>query len=546
MDNENIKSTNEVKKNEIEHPKDEEKKTLIAISGKNEEKVLGKDKEDEEEEDPNLSFINYNLDADLVKYFLKISFGSMMYYLWKFLNQFVCISILAKSMQNIHIVDAVGLAKSWSTGLFSVFLCGLNISNEILGSVAYGNKSYELQGILIHRLILLGYLFFVILYVIHYFTAAGIMYMLKLSIYQYNYFKVFARIYQLVYAIDILNLFLIRFLNMVGHGYATVVILTLSIFFNIGTNYIFVEYYNFGVAGAAWAFIITMILNVILGYLYIFIFKPLPQAVFCFTKSSFSLKGFSDFLNTFISTILIVMCNMWNKEILIFVAFLLSPEELSAYIITITLAKIFFLILGVNYATLTTTGNYIGKRQFKKVYAILFWSSVFVLSGALLIVIGLLIMKKNIYNMFLNKKVITDLLDTMYPYLLVFQLFECLSNNVLLWLRALGHKFFSNFMNFMQYLFLQPIFAFISIKFIKGGVLGIWVSCCIGEAITLISIVLYCYFAVDIEKSCEEIYKANQDKQVELRKYLGEEEQPKQDDEEKGKLEEEDEAFKKN
>ncbi len=134
-------------------------------------------------------------------------------------------------------------------------------------------------------------------------------------------------------------------------------------------------------------------------------------------------------------------------------------------------------------------------------------------------------MKKTIYNMFLKQKDVFDYLDAMYPYLLAFQLFECLSNNILLWLRALGHKFFSNFMNFMQYLLLQPIFAIISIKALKGGVRGIWVSCCIGETITLIVIGLYCYFAVDIEKSCEEVYKATLEKQLEISKFFEKEEE---------------------
>ncbi len=330
MEDEEIKIKDNAKEN-LEDQKDEnelsEKKTLMTSEEKK-EKDLEKEKEvGEEEDDPNLPMINYKLDSELVKYFMKISFGSLTYYLWKFLNQFVGIAILAQTYQNVSIVDAVGLAKTWSTGLFSTFLCGLNISNEILGSVAYGNKSYELQGILIHRMLLLGYAFFIILYIFHFFTAPKIMFALKLNIYQYEYFQTFIRIYQLVYAVDILNLFQIRFLNMVGHGLATIVVLVISIFFNIGINYLLVQFYRFGVAGAGWSFIITMILNVILFYLYIFICKPHPKAIFCFTKSSFSLKGFLDFLTTFISTILIVICNMWNKEILIFVAFLLSPQE---------------------------------------------------------------------------------------------------------------------------------------------------------------------------------------------------------------------------
>jgi len=417
-------------------------------------------------------------------------------------------------------IDGVGLAIAYTFVLFFTFQLTFQFAFDLLSPIALGDKNYEQYGLLLHRCIILFNIMFVFLFILHYFTASKIMLLFKMDLKQYEYFDDFLKIYNIHYLFYLMYAIFARFINIIGKGYVMVIIMIISLGINIGLNYLLIVYCELSVRGAAIVFIITYVVICLFQCLYLYIFKPLPEVLFCLKRESFTLLGFWEYLKVYLSIIVIVLGVTCNKEILIIIAFSwLSSTELAAIISIFYLSRIFFSIsIGICISTVSTTGYYLGQKEFNKIFPILFFTTIFSLSLVTLVLIFFIIFKDNVINSTTSNAEIFKLIDSCFVFMSIFVFLESISMNLCYWFRALGAKVFSVVVPFIQYIIIQPSLSIILIKYYRLGVTAIWISCIVGEALTLVTLLTYFILFFHIEKSCNEVYNQYQLSFEEFRK----------------------------
>jgi len=119
--------------------------------------------------------------------------------------------------------------------------------------------------------------------------------------------------------------------------------------------------------------------------------------------------------------------------------------------------------------------------------------------------IFLYIFKESIIGIVSTDTIVLELIDKSIGYACIFSILESISVNFAFFLRGLNSQVFVVLILVIQYLVIQPFISFLSIKYFYCGVICIWWSCIIGELFTLVVLLIYFIFFIDIEKNCNEV-----------------------------------------
>ena len=95
--------------------------------------------------------------GDIIIFYLKIFSGTALFFLSRFFQQLINISILGIKYNNPHMIDALGLAHLYTNVLLFSFCCVCIYTLDFLGSRAYGQKHYRLYGLMLHRTFIMIY-----------------------------------------------------------------------------------------------------------------------------------------------------------------------------------------------------------------------------------------------------------------------------------------------------------------------------------------------------------------------------------------------------
>jgi len=345
-------------------------------------------------------------------------------------------------------------------------------------------------------------------------------------------------VFALNYITQIPHWILSRYINLIGYGHIVIIILIISLSSKVGIIYLLMIYLDLSVIGGALAIILTDFINIALETMFIFIYKPLPEAIFCFNSESFDLIGIKHIMKTYASVVLIVISVMINKEILILVAFsLLNTDELSAFIIIIQITRLLFSVsAGIGLATVNIVGYYIGKKEFKKVFPIYFYTTIFSFSIVSILCIFLAIFKNQILRNILHNEVVINYILECIPYICTFCVMESISINISYWLRGLNAKIFTIVVLCVQYLIIQPSLSVLLIKSFNLGVKALIISCLCGELFTLSIMYIYMIFFLNYEKACKDVLDQIDLHHEEVLQYINLQQKEKNEKSEKSEL----------
>ena len=134
---------------------------------------------------------------DAIIFYWKIFAGNFVYLLSRFFQRLLTTSFLGLKYDNPHMIDAVGIAHVYAfLGIFS--FCAANYNTlDLLGSRAFGQKNYFHYGIILHRTFIMTYLMWIILFIIHCFTAAPLMMVFNMEVRQYEYFDEYLKYFEI-------------------------------------------------------------------------------------------------------------------------------------------------------------------------------------------------------------------------------------------------------------------------------------------------------------------------------------------------------------
>ncbi len=301
--------------------------------------------------------------CELLVFYISIFVPMTFIFLTRFIQQLTNVSYIGQTLQSHHMVDALGLAHLYTNVLLFSFCIVVAYTFDFLGSRAFGAKNYKLFGIYIHRTIILMYMIYAVLYIIHFFTAAKLMTIFGMHEKQYKHFNTYMRIFQLSYIFEFPHVIWVRYLNLVGKPYISVIVMFCATACHFGFCHLFVKVLHMQVKGAAIASICTQFLNIAGELVYILVFKPLPEAVFCLRKESF--MGLWDFMKVYFPLLPIGMSGLWSQEIQMFIAFSVSNLDLAAHVVLQTISNIFLgMSFGNCFTTVIIVGFYIGKYTY--------------------------------------------------------------------------------------------------------------------------------------------------------------------------------------
>jgi len=444
---------------------------------------------------------------EVIIFYLKIFSGTALFFMCRFFQQLLNISFLGLKYENPHMIDAIGLAHLYTNVLLFSFCIVCVYTLDFLGSRAFGQKNYYLYGILIHRTFITMYAILILLYIIHFFAASPFMLVISMDYQQYEYFDLYIKLFQLSYIFEFTHIIFIRYLNLIGKSYVSIIILVITMLMHVAFCYIYINLLDMVVAGAACATISTQFLNCILEIIYIWSVKPLPEVWFCFNKDSWSGQGLWDFMKVYFPLLPISMSGLWSQEIQMFIAFTLGKLNLAAHVVLQTIANIFLGIsFGSSFSTVILVGFYMGKNDIPKAKLMLYVSSIIASIVVVTLVIFMIIFRIPLIKSFLNEPKVLDNILKCFPLLCVYQILEVNNRNFYNWYRAIGQKAISILVPVITYFVVQLTISLCLTKVIDLNIVGIWTSNVTAEAFSIICLLIY-FFIVDIEASCLELIR---------------------------------------
>jgi len=256
------------------------------------------------------------------------------------------------------------------------------------------------------------------------------------------------------------------------------------------------------VQGAAWSLMVSQLINVFLGSFYIYIIKPLPEAIFCFSKMSF--KGWKNYLKISIPTAFLSCAEWWAFEILSIIASTISEEDFTVHIFALNLCLVCFTIpIGFGLSTAILIGRDFGKGNLKSALKNL--KLIFLFAIAFDFVIGLLLffLKDFLFEKLIGDVDLADKAKTvliLYDLTLIFDLIQYIFSS---FFRGIGKQWYASAISFFNYYVFQFCLAIFFTQVMEMGVVGIWLAIFMGSIISCL-IYLIVFSRLDLNAILEE------------------------------------------
>ena len=458
--------------------------------------------------------VDYDDLVNIIVFFLNVFASRFLFILAIYSQNLLSIYFLSNKYNNPDIINAVGLVHVYSYILSVSFVTFVVTTFNLVGPIAFGDKDYINFGYHMHRSFILVFLIWSILYIIHFFTSANIMLLLGLSVYQYEYFDIYIKLFLIATCLLNFHAIFVSYLNIIDKSWVTIIIMAFGFCLHIIFCYVFIHILDYGVVGAGCAAILTYLIAFLMDFSYIMIFMPHPESIFFFTMESFEIKEIWEFLKIYFSIIPIGICMHWSQHIQSLVAFSLPKIYLESHVILQTIvSELYAIPVASAFSGLVSNGVYIGRKEVHKVKIVFYVTQVCSNTLMILIVILLIILRNEIISLFIKDHfVVIEISLNALPPLCVFLIFQSNNYNFEYMFRVCGYRLINIIVPIAGYFILMLGLSLIFTKVLTLNVLGIWISSACSE-ITIVLVYLIAFFVFDIEASIEDVIK-----QMEIRK----------------------------
>ena len=448
----------------------------------------------------------------ILKEIFIVAIPTSLFFVVLFIQQSINLAFISREYKNEierkQVIDGIGITHVYLNCTVISIAIGLISAFEVLGGNAMGQNNKKLLGIYMHRAQIIGFLVMLVISIIHFFTATivlskfGINSVVVEKIREYLTFALYIGFFDVQFHLNF------RYINIIEKTYVNLIISFLVIALHPLWCYLFISLCELKIYGAGLTLLISQAINAFGGCFYIFIIKPDPESIFCYTRESFSLQGLKNYCKIGIPNAFLMCAEWWAFEILAIISLWCSDVDYTTHVLVLNqYAILFTLLIGNNIACSILTSKYLGEgktnvaKQTIKIVTIVNFISALILSSLIAI------LRKYIIGIYLSEK------DKEYTLacntLIIIILSLTLDTNQSLLAgacRGLRLQLQATIICFISFYIFSDGFAIGVGKYAGWGVYGVWASLAFSGLVgsILYTILLY---NVDFEKATYETLK---------------------------------------
>ena len=288
------------------------------------------------------------------------SIPNILNYMANFVRLSTNIHFLSKS-GNIAWIAGAGLGHSWLHTTSGFVNTSLNLGTLLLSAPAYGAKNYDLVGVNFHKALILRFLMIIPSYALFWlsfsiFTVFGVDEDVAEEAHIYLVYSLPSVIFAAVFITT--NIFLVT-----HKVYPPVLIIQLIMTgANWGWSWLFIEYMELGVKGAAFTLAGTNLIGAILSLGCAYFHKSFKHTLFCFRKESF--QGLLSHLKKEFFLGAPYYLEWLAYEVFTLICGAYGSVQLGAWVIMYNLMSIIYMIpFGFSICVSQQIGNSLGDRN---------------------------------------------------------------------------------------------------------------------------------------------------------------------------------------
>jgi MATE family multidrug resistance protein len=295
--------------------------------------------------------------GNIILELLNISLPTTYFFLCIYVQQSINLSFISKTYNNYKMIDAIGLSHLYINCTTFIVTTGLVSGLVSLGSNAYSRKHNYIFGLYINRCRIVAYGFLVIMTIFNYFFAVKVLSLFSIDPEILSHCNNYIYLNMIMLFIEVTFNINLRILSITGKSNTNMLTLTATILLHPFWCYIFINIYDLGVSGAAFAMMLTQFLNSLFSTFYIFYYNPAPGSNFFNMEC---LTGIVDYLRVAIPCTMITISEWMGFEIQAFIAIKIGELDYSVYLIIFNLSMIIVTYsLGLRIAISTKISNLI-------------------------------------------------------------------------------------------------------------------------------------------------------------------------------------------
>ncbi len=494
-----------------------EEKFRLRIFRTNEEIFLDKNNLFNNDNDKNYNSLipidsypkKFFFDLEKIKELFYLAFPTTLFFLCMFLQETINLLfigyLIIDTKEKEESLNALGISHIYINCLIISIISGLMSGFDTLGSNAYGAKYYKLMGVYLQKAQIISFLILLCLLVFHYFFAVKI---ISIFITNNNILEKIAKYLNLLFLFcisDIQFSLNFRYLNVIDKSHYNLIFLFITLILHPLWCHIFMNIYGekIGVIeGGAISLILSQTLNMIMGTIYIYLIKPLPDSIFCYNKSVF--KGWKNYLKISIPSALLMCAEWWAFEILSLVASSISEEDFTIHVCALNIFLICFTIsLGFGISLTILAGREFGCKNLSS--AMHFFKLAFFFGIIMIICLTIFIycIKDLLFESLIGDKSLSSKYENilfLLNFTLIFDLIQYLFSS---FFRGIGKQLYALIISFFNYYIFQFGLALYFTKIKDMKIFGIWLSIFLGSIFSCVIYVLV-FFNLNLKEIIKE------------------------------------------
>jgi MATE family multidrug resistance protein len=292
---------------------------------------------------------------DIILECLNVSLPTSFFFLCMYAQQSINLSFISKTYNNYKMVDAIGLSHLYINCTTFIVTVGLISGLNSLGSNAYSRGNNYIFGLYINRCRIVAYGFLILMTIFNYFFAVRILSLFSIDPEILDHCSKYVYLNMIMLYIEVTFNINLRILSITGKSNTNMITLAITLLLHPLWCYIFINVFDLGVSGAAFAMMLTQLLNSLASSFYILYFNPAPGSNF-FNLESFT--GIVDYLRVALPCTLITISEWMGFEIQAFIAIKIGEVDYSVYLIIFNLSMLIVTFnLGLRIAISTKISN---------------------------------------------------------------------------------------------------------------------------------------------------------------------------------------------
>lgn len=444
---------------------------------------------------------------------LDISLTNMCFFFCVLIQQSINLIFISHTTKKEDVksaIEAIGISHLYVNCTLLSIGVGLISGFETLGSNSFGMKNYKLLGIYYQRAQIVGFTFTFLAIIVHFFCAVPILRnfisneVIIFYLDKYIHILLFFVLFDVQYSLNT------RYLNVIGKFKINLLVLVITTPLHVLWCFLLIQVAQLGIEGAAVALILSQFLNAMIGSLYIVVFKPIPESVFCYSKKSFT--GLWSYFKFALPSMFLLCAEWWAFEIQAVIAYFVSELDYTAQVILINMESIIFSItIGFASSMVTLVGQSISEdvrvtKKYIKLTLLIAFSIILVLLTLLYI------FKGSIIKLFISNQ--PDVYDKIYNtiiFVCTMNIFDVLQFNLGFALRGLRKQLIASIFAFVNFYCIQTSASILLGIVADMKIQGVWLGLTIGTfgSACVYSVILW---NIDFEKIKNETKKnINQD-----------------------------------